>query len=257
MGSTGSRPRLFKVAPCNSLREEAQPEPQWTLPALPVSVGQPSGSLAQKKKTLPPLRQEITISTLSGPCFAGNLPPKQSNNSSIIHSHPPRRMQTLQPLTLQIGQTGMATQIGMGRDCRDGVVPLFSTTGKTGHCGTGRMIQGGFLEAQTALTQQAQRQRRAHHRHAREQRRHKGVYSVNEGNLRLKLARRPTERDIFWDETTEERLDPSCLLDPTFLPHLCEGRQRNQPNKQDGIQEDRGPRNREEKIDKMDTNFHI
>ncbi|XP_033966806.1 uncharacterized protein [Pseudochaenichthys georgianus] len=235
MGSTGSRPKLFKVAPCNSLQEGAQPEPQWTVPALPVSVEQPSGSLAHKKKTLPPLRQEITLSTLSG-----NIPSKQSNNSSIIHSHPPRRMQ--------------------GRDCRDGGVPLSSTIGQTGSCGTSRMIQGGFLEAQTALTQQAHRQRRAHHRQAREQRRHKVVYSVNgpqvegpnkEGIQRLKLVRSPTERDIFWDETTGDRLDPSCLLDPTFLHHLCEGRQRNQPNKEDGIQGERGPRNT------LDRDAHI
>ncbi|KAI9515989.1 hypothetical protein NQZ68_020517 [Dissostichus eleginoides] len=204
MGSTGSRPKLFKVAPCNSLQEGAQPEPQWTVPALPVSVEQPSGSLAQKKKTLPPLRQEITLST--EPCFAGNFPSKQSNNSSIIHSHPPRRMQTLQPLALQIGHTSIATQIAMGRDCRDGCVPLSFTIGQTGHCGTGRMIQGGFLEAQTALTQQAHRQRRAHHRQAREQRRHKVVYSVNgpqvedpntEGIQRLKLVRSPTEGHLL------------------------------------------------------------
>ncbi|KAK9533626.1 hypothetical protein VZT92_008732 [Zoarces viviparus] len=76
------------------------------------------------------------------------------------------------------------------------------------------MIQGGFLEAQTALTQQANRHRRAHLRHAREQRRHKAVYSVNEGFQRLKLVRRPTERDIFWDETTGQSLDPSELLVP-------------------------------------------
>lgn len=40
-------------------------------------------------------------------------------------------------------------------------------------------LQGGFLEAQTALTQQAHRHRRAHLRQAREQRRHKVVYTVN------------------------------------------------------------------------------
>lgn len=67
MGSTGSRPRLRKVAPCKSLQEEgAQPEPQWTLPALPVTVVPPSGSQGQRKTTLPPLKQEITLSTLSG-----------------------------------------------------------------------------------------------------------------------------------------------------------------------------------------------
>lgn len=74
MGSTGSRPRLHKVAPCNSPQEEGkqragQPKPQWTLPTLPVIVEQPSGSLGQRKTTLPPLKQEITLSTLSGKWF--------------------------------------------------------------------------------------------------------------------------------------------------------------------------------------------
>ncbi|XP_074517749.1 uncharacterized protein LOC141783992 [Sebastes fasciatus] len=260
MGSTGSRPRLHKVAPCKSLQEEGtQPEPQWSLPALPVTVEQPSASLGKKKTILPPLRQEITLSKLSEPCFAGILPQKQSNNSSIIHSHPPRRPQAMHPLVLQIGHTSTANQIAMGRDCRDGDVHLFSTIGQTGHSGTGRMIQGGFLEAQTALAQQAHQHRRAHLRQAREQRRHKVVYSVNvggtEGIQKLKLVRRPTERDIFWDETTGESLDPSCLLDPKSLPHLCEERQRNQPNKQllckgeDGILTHgaQAPRNRKDR----------
>lgn len=67
MGSKGSRPTLRKVAPCNNLQaEEAQPRPQWTLPALPVTVEHPPGSLGQRKTTLPPLKQEITLSTLSG-----------------------------------------------------------------------------------------------------------------------------------------------------------------------------------------------
>ncbi|XP_035529596.1 uncharacterized protein LOC118336935 [Morone saxatilis] len=239
MGSTGSRPKVRKVAPCNSLQEEGtQPEPQWTLPALPVTGERLSGSLGQRKITLPPLKQEITLSTLSEPCFAGSLPPKQSNNSSIIHSHPPRRPQALQPLALQIGHTSTASQIAMGKDCRDGAVQLFSTAGQTGHSGTGRIIQGGFLEAQTSLTQQAHRRRRAHLRQTREQRRHKVVYTVNvggantEGIQRVKLMRRPTERDIFWDETTGESLDPSCLLDQKSLPHLCEEKQLNQPEKQ-------------------------
>ncbi|KAF1374906.1 hypothetical protein PFLUV_G00233910 [Perca fluviatilis] len=148
----------------------------------------------------------------------------------------------------------------LGRDCRDGGVHLFSTIGQTGHSSTGRMIQEGFLEAQTALSQQAHRHRRARFRQAREHRRHKVVYPVNvgetntEGIQRLKLVRRSTERDIFLDESTGESLDPSCLLDSKSLPHLCEARQRNQPDKQllcsreDEIQIDRtqGPTNREE-----------
>lgn len=67
MGSTGSRPRLRKVAPCEGLQEEGEElKPQWTLPALPVTLEQPSGSQGHKKTTLPPLKQEITLSTLSG-----------------------------------------------------------------------------------------------------------------------------------------------------------------------------------------------
>ncbi|KAM6968497.1 uncharacterized protein LKV04_017361 isoform 1-T2 [Tautogolabrus adspersus] len=108
----------------------------------------------------------------------------------------------------------------MGRVCRDGGVQQFSIR----HNGPGRMTQAGFLEAQTALTQQDHQQQRAQLRQARELRRRKVVYTVNVGNTgksqRLKLVRRPTERDIFWDETTGDRLDPSCFLDQNSLPHL-------------------------------------
>ncbi|XP_034530460.1 uncharacterized protein LOC117805940 [Notolabrus celidotus] len=257
MGSTSSRPRLHKVAPCNSQQEEGdQLRPQWTLPALPVSAEQSSGSLGQKKTTLPPLKQEITLSTLSEPCFTGNIPPKQSNHSSIIHSHPPRRPQALQPLAVQIGTPSTANQFSMGRGCRDGGVQQFSTTGPAGISGTSRMTQAGFLEAQMALTQQDHRLRRGHLRQARELRRHKVVYTANVGNpdeiQRLKLVRRTTERDIFYDEATGERLDPSCLLDPEYLPQLRE-EQQSQTNKQLLCRGDRihknqakGPRNREE-----------
>lgn len=63
MGSTGSRSRLRKVAPCNSLQEEEeQLEQQWTLPALSVTLEQPPGSCRHKKTTLPPLKQDITLS---------------------------------------------------------------------------------------------------------------------------------------------------------------------------------------------------
>ncbi|XP_065822228.1 uncharacterized protein [Labrus bergylta] len=221
MGSTGSRPRLHKVAPCSLQEEGDKPKPQWTLPALPVSVEQPSESLGHTKRTLPPLKQEISLSTLSEPRIAGNFPPKQSNHSSIIHSHPPRRPQALQPLDVQIGQPSNANQIAMGRGCRDGGVQQFSITRRNG---PGRMTQAGFLEAQTALTQQDQQQQRAQLRQARELRRRKVVYTVKVGNTGKsqgpKLVRRPTERDIFWDETTGDRLDLSCFLDQKSLPHL-------------------------------------
>ncbi|XP_026185862.1 uncharacterized protein LOC113144157 isoform X2 [Mastacembelus armatus] len=255
MGSTGSRIRLRKVTPCNSPKEEGgQLEQRWTLPALPVTREQTSGSLGQRTN-LPPLKQEMTLSTLSEPYFAGSLLQKQS----IIHSHPPRRPQALQPMALQIGHTSTASQIAMCKDSRDGGVHHFSATSRTGHAGTGRMIQGGFLEAQTALAQQALRYRHLQIRQAKLHRKHKVIYSINvRGNntdriQRVKLVKRPTERDIFWDETTGESLDPSCLLEPESLPLLCEETQRNQPNKQllcktvDWIQSDRdqGAKNRQ------------
>ncbi|KAM7402996.1 hypothetical protein PAMA_003767 [Pampus argenteus] len=100
------------------------------------------------------------------------------------------------------------------------------------------MIQGGFLEAQTALAQQAHRYRQAHLRQARQQRRHKVIYTYDaggpnkEGIQRLKLVRRPTERDIFWDEITGERLDLGCLLETKSLNLLSEETQQNQTEHQ-------------------------
>ncbi|XP_047466806.1 uncharacterized protein LOC125023531 [Mugil cephalus] len=211
MGSMESRPRPCKVAPCDSLQEQGQkPEPEWTIPALPLSVEQTPGSLGQRKTTLPPLKQEITLSSLSG-----SSPLKQSNNSSIIHSHPPRRPQALQP----ISHTTAANLMPMGRARRDGGVHRSFTAGQTG---TGRMVQGGFLEAQIAATQQTHQHRQAQLRRATERRRQKVVYTANEGIQQLKLVRRTTERDIFWDETTGSRLEPSCLLESKYLPNFSE-----------------------------------
>lgn len=67
MGSSGSRPGPHKVTPQNDLRDEgARPKPQWTLPALSVTVEQPPGSLGHRRRTLPPLREEPKPSTPSG-----------------------------------------------------------------------------------------------------------------------------------------------------------------------------------------------
>ncbi|KAL6105697.1 uncharacterized protein ACO6RY_07165 [Pungitius sinensis] len=67
MGSTGSRPRLRSVAPCDSLQaDEPQLVPRWTLPALPVSAEQPAALLGQRKTPSPPRRQDVTTSSLSG-----------------------------------------------------------------------------------------------------------------------------------------------------------------------------------------------
>lgn len=67
MGSSGSRPGPHKVTPQNDLRHEgARPKPQWTLPALLVTMEQLPGSLGNRKRTLPPLRGEPNPSTSSG-----------------------------------------------------------------------------------------------------------------------------------------------------------------------------------------------
>ncbi|KAF0044412.1 hypothetical protein F2P81_003570 [Scophthalmus maximus] len=143
MGSIDSRPRVRKVAPCKSPQEEGGPlKPQWTLPGLLVDLEQPSGSLERKKTSLPPLKQEITLSSLSGHGLQRwGCPP-------VFYNRPDRT------LWHQQNDSGKAS----------------------GH----RM--GGFLEAQTALTQQAHRHRQAHLRRAREQRRRKIVYTANGRN---------------------------------------------------------------------------
>ncbi|KAK2826102.1 hypothetical protein Q5P01_020316 [Channa striata] len=258
MGSTGSRPRLHKVAPCNGLQLEGeQLERHRTLPARSVTLEQLSESLGSRKTTLPPLKQEITHSTVSEPCFTGSLPQKQINYSSIIQSHPPRKPQALQPLPLQIGHTSANNSAGMTGDCTNGGVSQFSTIVQPGHVGSGRMIQGAYLEAQTALTQQAHRERQAHLRQARELGRHKVVHKVNGQNTngiqRQKPVRRCTERDIFWDETAGKTTDPSCFLEPKSLLLLCEVKQNNRPNSKllhktvDTDQHDQaqGPKNRQ------------
>lgn len=119
------------------------------------------------------------------------------------------------------------------------------------------LLQSGILEAQTALSQQTHQRRRAQMRQAREKRRRKVLHtfkgdvsqttisiplfesSVNpivcllvDANREGKLVRRPTERDIFWDEITGQYLDPSYLLDPKALPPLCKERTCNWPNRQ-------------------------
>ncbi|KAF3701247.1 hypothetical protein EXN66_Car016935 [Channa argus] len=130
------------------------------------------------------------------------------------------------------------------------------------------MNQGAYLEAQTALIQQALPQRRAHLRQARELRRHKVTYKVNsrtdvfvspsipatkfgcqntDGVQMQKLVRRPTERDIVWHESTGKPLDPSFFLEPKSLALLWEEKQSNQPKTVDTDQHDRAqnPQNRQ------------
>lgn len=67
MGSTESRRRLQKVAPCCTLQEKGHmPKAQWTLPALPLTAQRPSESLGRRRTIVPPLKQEMILLSVSG-----------------------------------------------------------------------------------------------------------------------------------------------------------------------------------------------
>ncbi|XP_041710218.1 uncharacterized protein LOC121544356 [Coregonus clupeaformis] len=222
MGSTGSRSRLSQVAPCHSQPEGDQdqqashPTSQWTIPAVPTPLEPQHGPLGHRRTTqLPPLKLENPASfpplSTESSYVASSLPQSQSNiwGPSIIHSHPPRRLQTLQPLA-----------------------PLSTGLKVTAN----HMAMGGLLEAQMVLSQQAQRRRRAHQRRVREQWVHeRTIYTDNVGGpsskgiQRLHLLNRPTQKDIFWDEMTGESLDLKEILQPSPLPLEQGESQQSQP----------------------------
>ncbi|CAL8295533.1 unnamed protein product [Arctogadus glacialis] len=219
MGSWESRPRSSQVVPVHSQDQDSEaqtpgdPGPRWTLPALPVPAGQ--------RTRLPPLkRAETTPSTPSG-----NHKSVESNNRSIIRSHPPKRLQILQPLVFPIGHTNTGTANAMLSGGRSGGIPRYSTPREEEHHGAISQTQEGFLRAQGALRQQAYQHRRAHHRQAREHRRsQKSAHPSNGGPSREggRLVRRPAERDVFWGEYSGgEGLDTrELLLQPSPLPPL-------------------------------------
>ncbi|KAJ3613535.1 hypothetical protein NHX12_019782 [Muraenolepis orangiensis] len=200
MGSRESRPRPRQVGPVHGKQDQeseeqkklGEPKPQWTLPALPVPAEQKKTSL------LPPLKQtsEASPSTL-----AGNLPIALSNDPSTAQPRPPRRPQL--------------------RDRRGGGSRQYSTPREGGISQT----QEGFLWAQGALQQQTYKHRRAQRRQAREHWRtqKKTVYTSNVGDPSReggRLVRRPTERDIFWDEDRGGEGVDVHLLPPSPLPPL-------------------------------------
>ncbi|KAJ8390850.1 hypothetical protein AAFF_G00099820 [Aldrovandia affinis] len=106
--------------------------------------------------------------------------------------------------------------------------------GRTHHCPTlGSRFRGGVLEAQVVLGRQAHSQRRAHRRRVRDlqeqrEKRRQGrtvftgsdpqnsaAFNVSSdggddgsGAHRVHLVKRPARRDIFWDVSSEEGLDP-------------------------------------------------
>ncbi|XP_035598144.1 uncharacterized protein LOC118362042 [Oncorhynchus keta] len=218
MGSTGSRSRLSQVAPCHSQTEgdldqqASHPTSQWTIPAIPTPLEQQHQPLGHRRTTqLPPLKLEnpATFPPLSTASH-------KVTSFSIIHPQPPRRLQ--------------------GRDRRDGGVLHFSTPSQGAHGGTGCQPQGGLLEAQMVLSQQAQQRQRAQQRQVREQREHERIfYTDNFGApsiQTLHLLNRPTLGDIFWDWMTGESLALREILQQRPLPPEQGERQQYQPGPQ-------------------------
>ncbi|KAJ8290487.1 hypothetical protein GJAV_G00013500 [Gymnothorax javanicus] len=226
MGSSNTRPKLTQVVPSRSPLEReisqaehqiGQPISNWTIKSLQSSHEVQEGSLGQRRNNqLPPLRQEVplTFSPLAAGCMSHSL--NYNLGPSIIQSFPPLRPQVLEPLA--------RTTI-----LREG----------------GSKVQKRYLEAQAVLDRQAHIQRGSHRRwiremqEQREQRRQgRTVYTgtvdrEDYGNKvqRVHLVKRPTERDIFWDVSSEGELDfgdlsrgspgpPECEKEMTSLPEL-------------------------------------
>ncbi|XP_035263109.1 uncharacterized protein LOC118221820 isoform X1 [Anguilla anguilla] len=232
MGSNNTRPKLTQVVPSHSSleRQSSQgehrisgPISNWTTESLQSPSEEQQGSLGRRRNNqLPPLRQEVSL-TFS-PLTAGYMSHSHSSNvgHSIIQSHPPRRPQALQPLAPPtILLDGASKVLGTGQ--KSGAALHSFTHSQGGRCGTSSLLQaqGRVLEAQAVLGRQAHSQRRSHRRRAREmqeqrERRRQGrtIFTGNAdggdyGNeaQRVHLVKRPTERDIFWDMSSEEGLD--------------------------------------------------
>ncbi|KAI1895540.1 hypothetical protein AGOR_G00107300 [Albula goreensis] len=169
MGSSHTRPKLTQVVPSHSPVDTEEQRishvtSHWTIEPLQSPPEEQQGCLGMRKNTqLPPLRQEVPL-TFS-PLTAGSISHSHSTNvgHSIIHSHPPRRLQALQPLTVPV--SGILLQ---GTEQRGGAAHHSFTHGQGGHCGTSNFLQGGVLEAQVVLSRQAHSQHRSHRRRIRE-----------------------------------------------------------------------------------------
>ncbi|KAJ8288809.1 hypothetical protein COCON_G00014680, partial [Conger conger] len=127
-----------------------------------------------------------------------------------------------------------------GTGQKSGAVLHSLTRGQEGRCGTGGLLQtqGRFLEAQAVLGRQAHSQRRSHRRRVREmqekrERRRQGrtvcTGHVDRGDYgnemqRVHLVKRPAERDIFWDVSSQEGIDLDNLSHGSTGPLEQDGR---------------------------------
>ncbi|KAJ8341608.1 hypothetical protein SKAU_G00338990 [Synaphobranchus kaupii] len=241
MGSSNTRPKLTQVVPSHSPLERqssqgecpiGQPISNWTIKSLHSPPEEQQGSLGRRRNTrLPPLRQEVPL-TFS-PLTAGYISPSHSTSvgHSIIQSHPPRRPQALQPLAPPTILLEGGSKV-LGTEQKSGAVRHSFTHSQGGRCGTSSLqvqktkLQGRSLEAQVVLGRQAHSQRRSQRRRVRElqeqRERRRQDRTIFTGNVdggdcgnemqRVHLVKRPAERDIFWDVSSEEGLD---LNDPS------------------------------------------
>ncbi|MCJ8736887.1 hypothetical protein PDJAM_G00017550 [Pangasius djambal] len=173
----------------------------------------------QQISQLPPLKQHVP--QIVPPPDSQNLYAKPIH--SIIKSHPPQRAKAWQPIACPVEPPAVSKasdeHVSMG--WRNGVVSQYSTPRHGRRCGGGSSLQrsqGGFLQAQTLLIGQATKKRQSHQRRLRKQQRIYTSSIEGAGNVqteRIRLVSRPTQRDIFWDETKGQNLDLRELLQPS------------------------------------------
>ncbi|XP_052001927.1 uncharacterized protein LOC127657252 [Xyrauchen texanus] len=238
MGNSNSRPKICQVAPSHSQAVENEPSmlptSQWMITAVQGTGMQEKGILGQGKTNhLPPLtgRQEVPhIVHLE----QGTQSVCDITGHSIIKSHPPQPAKGWQPMAPAIEfdlnpskhpcmKHKNAESEGM--EWKDGPVHRYSTPSLGGHCGTSKTQQGhmkGLLLAQTMLSHQATKKRQAQQKCFRQRRwKQKKVYNseVEGDNMermqRVRIVSRPTQRNIFWDESEGQILDVKELLQPS------------------------------------------
>nr|XP_055029201.1 uncharacterized protein LOC129418282 [Misgurnus anguillicaudatus] len=234
MGNNNTRPKICQVAPSHDQALEDEPSllptSKWMITTVQGTEAQEKGILGQRKSIhLPPLtgRQEVHHNAHLEP---GSQSVCDKTGVSIIKSHPPQPAKGWQPMASAIGfEVNPVKHTCMAEsevtEWKDGPVHRYSTPNQRGHCGTNNTVQGhtkGLLLAQTMLSHQATKKRHAQQRCFREKRgRQKRVYTSEvegndmEGRQRVRLVSRPTQRNIFWDESEGQILDVRELLQPS------------------------------------------
>ncbi|KAK2843379.1 hypothetical protein Q7C36_011594 [Tachysurus vachellii] len=150
---------------------------------------------------LPPLKQHVP-QIISSPPDSQDLYPKPVQ--SIIKSHPPQRAKAWKPITCPME---------------------LSAASKSSNEHVSMRNKGGFLQAQTLLIGERTKKRQ---QHIREQQR---IYTSTVGGAgnsqieKIRVVSRPTQRDIFWDETKGQNLDFRELLQPSppLMPEADSG----------------------------------